>query len=80
MSGRLNKRRARARRSTVFLHAINVLTRVAILEDGEIGRSISFHDADGEDCDAQDAIFCVAKFGAGFVPICLADFGPATSH
>ncbi len=64
----------------VYLYAISVEERLAILEDGEVGQIISFHDDDGEDCDVDKATFCVAEFEAGFVPICLADFGPATSH
>lgn len=66
--------------ATVCVHAINRRERLALTEDGEVGAIVGFYDADAEECAASEAVFCVARFDAGFVPLDLRDFGPEASH
>lgn len=64
--------------STVFVSAVNLGSRLAALESGDIVEITNLFDSDGNDCDPDDAITAVAEFAGRWIVIDLRDFGVAT--
>lgn len=54
--------------------------RIVIDDKGNRGVILSFYDTDGEDCDPQEAVTCVAECAGKFYAIDLRDYENVSSN
>lgn len=57
-----------------MIECVNRQQRIVIDDEGNRGVILGFYDADGDDCEPQEAVSCVAECAGSFYAINLQDY------